>query len=105
MPAAPGDEVVAPAKALRLLGALGAGLDELNRVKLDYAARRRVIAAHRAALIEVASTVSDALIDELVAMTRGPSARSPRNTGGRDLRPWPLRRPMRESGGVRYCST
>ena len=68
MPAAPGDEVVAPAKALRLLGALGAGLDELNRVKLDDAARRRVIAAHRAALIEVASTVSDALIEELVAL-------------------------------------
>lgn len=62
---------MAPAKALRLLGTLSRGLEELNRVNLDDAARRRVIAAHRAALIEVASTVSDALIDELVALRVG----------------------------------
>jgi hypothetical protein len=35
---------------------------------LDDAARRRLIAAHRAALIDVASTVSDALIGELVKL-------------------------------------
>jgi Bacterial proteasome activator len=70
-PAAPpvaGGELVAPAKAMRLLGALTDGLDELRRVNLDDAARGRVITTHRAALIEVASTVSDALIDEMVAL-------------------------------------
>lgn len=63
---------MSPAKAVRLLEALGAGFDELHRVNLDDAARRRVIAAHRAALIEVASTVSDALIDELVTFGVAP---------------------------------
>jgi hypothetical protein len=62
------DDLVSPVKAVRLLEALGAGFDEMNRVDLDDAARRPLIAAHRAALIEVASTVSDALIDELVAL-------------------------------------
>jgi hypothetical protein len=71
-PTATAGEVVAPAKTLRLLGALDAGLDELNRVGLDDAARGRVITAHRAALIEVASTVSDALIDELVRLRVAP---------------------------------
>jgi hypothetical protein len=66
--AAAGDELVAPAKAMRLLGALSDGLDELHRVNLDDAARSRVITTHRAALIEVASTVSDALMDEMVAL-------------------------------------
>lgn len=51
-----------------MLGALRRSLDELERVDLDDAARERVIAAHRTALIEVASTVSDALIDEMVAL-------------------------------------
>jgi hypothetical protein len=37
-------------------------------VNLDDAARRRVITTHRATLIEVASTVSDALMDEMVAL-------------------------------------
>jgi hypothetical protein len=63
-----GGELVAPAKAMRLLGALSDGLDELHRVNLDDAARSRVIATHRAALIEVASTVSDGLMDEMVAL-------------------------------------
>lgn len=60
--------LVAPAKAMRLLRAIGAAVDELDRVDLDDAARHRLIAAHRAALIEVASTVSDALIDELIRL-------------------------------------
>jgi hypothetical protein len=70
-PAAPvvaSDELVAPAKAMRLFGALSDGLDELHRVNLDDAARGRVITTHRAALIEVASTVSDALMDEMVTL-------------------------------------
>jgi hypothetical protein len=53
---------------MRLLGALSDGLDELHRVNLDDTARSRVITTHRAALIEVASTVSDALMDEMVAL-------------------------------------
>jgi Protein of unknown function (DUF2587) len=67
-PGVAGCRLVAPAKAMRLLGALSDGLDELHRVNLDDAARSRVIATHRAALIEVASTVSDALMDEMVAL-------------------------------------
>jgi hypothetical protein len=67
-PAVAGGELVAPAKATRLLGALSDGLDELHGVNLDDAARSRVITTHRAALIEVASTVSDALMDEMVAL-------------------------------------
>lgn len=67
----PGD-LVSSLKAVRLLGTLRAGLDEMNRVDLDHSARRRLIATHRAALIEVASTVSDALIDELVTLGVAP---------------------------------
>jgi hypothetical protein len=68
VPAVAGGELVAPAKAMRLLGALSDGLDELHRVSLDDAARSRVITTHRAALIEVASTVCDALMDEMLAL-------------------------------------
>ncbi|HET8620642.1 MAG TPA: proteasome activator [Acidimicrobiales bacterium] len=67
----PGD-LVSSLKAVRLLGALRAGLDEMNRVDIDRSARRRLIATHRAALIEVASTVSDALIEELVTLGVAP---------------------------------
>jgi hypothetical protein len=64
----PAADLVAPAKAIRLLEALSAVRHELNRVYLDDAARRHVVAAYRAALIAVASTVSGAVIDELVAL-------------------------------------
>lgn len=67
-----GDRLVAPAKAVRLLDALGRGLHELDGLDLDDAGRAHVIAAHRAALIEVASTVSDGLIAEMVALRLGP---------------------------------
>jgi rubrerythrin len=63
---------LAPAKAVRLLGMLNHGLDEMHRVTLDDSARRSLIASHRAALIEVASTLSDALIDELIALRFAP---------------------------------
>ena len=66
------DDLVSSVKAVRLLGTLRAGLDEMNRVDLDQSARRRLIATYRAALVEVASTVSDALIDELVRLGVGP---------------------------------
>jgi Bacterial proteasome activator len=64
----PPADLVGPAKALRLLGLLSDGLNELHRVTLDDAARGRFVTAYRAALIEVASVVSDALIDELVTL-------------------------------------
>ncbi|HEX6420240.1 MAG TPA: proteasome activator [Acidimicrobiales bacterium] len=66
--------LVAPAKAIRVLEALRRSLDELARVDLDDEARRRLVGAHRAALIEAASTVSDALIVEMVALHIEPLA-------------------------------
>jgi Protein of unknown function (DUF2587) len=64
--------LVAPAKALRLRGALRAGVGELDRVALDEVARRRMVTTHRAVLVEVASTVSDALVDELARLGMAP---------------------------------
>jgi Bacterial proteasome activator len=61
-------DLIAPAKAVRLLGLLSDGLGELDRVSLDEPARSRLAAAHRATLVEVASVVSDPLIEELVAL-------------------------------------
>lgn len=71
-PVAGQNGLVAPDKALRLLCMLWDGLEELHRITVDDAARRGLIAAHRAALVEVASTVSDALIDELVDLRFAP---------------------------------
>lgn len=68
------ERLVAPAKAIRMLGALRRTLEELEQVNLDDEARRRVVEAHRAALIEAASTVSDALIAEMVALHIEPLA-------------------------------
>ena len=62
------ERLVTPAKAIRMLRALRRTLDELDQVDLDDEARHRVVEAHRATLIEVASTVSDALIGEMVAL-------------------------------------
>lgn len=64
--------LVSAAKALRLLGMLGEGLAELERVELDEDGKRRVAAAYRSLLVEVASTVSDPLIDELVRLGMSP---------------------------------
>ncbi|HEX6423448.1 MAG TPA: proteasome activator [Acidimicrobiales bacterium] len=62
------DHLVVPTKAIRVLGALRRGLVELEHVDLDDAGRRRVAAAQRAALIEAASAVSEALLGEMVAL-------------------------------------
>jgi hypothetical protein len=62
------DHMVVPTKAVRVLGALRRGLVELEQVDLDDAGRRRVAAAQRAALIEAASAVSEALLGEMVAL-------------------------------------
>lgn len=64
--------LVAPAKAVRLLSTLKDTLDELHRVPMDETTRRSMIASHQAALTEVASTVSDVLIDELVRLHIAP---------------------------------
>jgi Protein of unknown function (DUF2587) len=64
--------LVAPAKALRLLCMLWDGLEELHRITTDDPTRRALIAAHRAALVEMASTVSDRLIDELLELGFAP---------------------------------
>jgi hypothetical protein len=64
--------VVAPAKAVRLLGLLNEGLGELRRAEPDAIGRRRLVARYRDVLIEVASAMSDPLIDELVALGARP---------------------------------
>jgi hypothetical protein len=70
----PGEEpgLVAPAKAVRLLSTLKGTLDELHRIPIDETTRLSLIASHQAALTEVASTVSDVLIDELVRLHMAP---------------------------------
>ena len=65
--------LVDPAKAVRLHGLLREGLAELRRASpLDNAARRRLVARYRDVLSEVASAMSDPLIDELVALGAAP---------------------------------
>jgi hypothetical protein len=64
--------VVAPEKALRLASALRATVDELHRVDLDDTDRSRLAESYQAALVEVASTVADSLIDELGRLGAGP---------------------------------
>lgn len=64
--------LVHQAKALRLLSLLGDGVAELRRVEPDDAVRRRLVVGFRDVLVEVASTVSDPLIEELVTLGFGP---------------------------------
>lgn len=64
--------LVAPDKAVRLLRTLKATLDELHRAPIDETTRRSMVASHKAVLTEVASTVSDLLIDELVRLHIAP---------------------------------
>jgi hypothetical protein len=70
----PGDELglVAPARALRLHGLLQHTLEELNRAPLDEPTRRRLLASQHATMIEAASTVSDALVDEMIRLHMEP---------------------------------
>ena len=57
--------VVAPGKALRLADMIDAMVTELHEAQLDDEARTRFLALYRATLIEVGSTLSDALLTEL----------------------------------------
>jgi hypothetical protein len=61
-------ELASLPKTARLRNALLATLEELNRAELDQAALVRTIRLHADTLIEVASAVSDPLIDELVSL-------------------------------------
>ncbi len=66
-------ELIAPLKVMRLFSALVEGLGELNAVgPVDDPTRRRLIADHRAVVVEVASALSDPLIDEMVSLHIGP---------------------------------
>ncbi len=61
----PAEVVASPAKAVRLAGAIDALVAEVHAAPLDEAARVRLLRAYHAALVEVGSTVSDALLEEL----------------------------------------
>ncbi len=62
---APAAEVVAPAKVLRLATMVEAIVGELHDRPVDGASRARIRCMYRDALVEVGSTLSDALLDEL----------------------------------------
>jgi hypothetical protein len=57
--------VVAPGKALRLTNMIDALVEKTRAAPLDGAARIRFLTLYEATLIEMGSTLSDALLDEL----------------------------------------
>ena len=61
--------------ALRLHGLLRHTLEGLKRAPLDEPTRRRLLASQHATVIEAASTVSDALVDEMIRLHMEPSVR------------------------------
>lgn len=61
-------ELASLPKTARLRDALLATLEEVNRTDLDHGALARTIRLHADTLVEVASAVSDPLIDELVQL-------------------------------------
>ena len=63
--AADDEIVVAPGKAVRLADMIDALVDELHTAAIDDEARARFLMLYRAALVEVGSTLSDALLTEL----------------------------------------
>ena len=66
------DLVMAPGRALQLTDMIDALVRESRAAPLDGAARIRFLTLYQATLIEVASTLSDALLDELWRVqTRG----------------------------------
>ena len=60
--------VVAPGKALRLADMIDKMVEELHSSPLDEKARARFLLLYRATLVEVGSTLSDALLTELARM-------------------------------------
>lgn len=62
---ADGELVVAPGKALRLADMIDSLVQEIHAAPLDAEARARFLRLYQSTLIEVGSTLSDALLDEL----------------------------------------
>jgi hypothetical protein len=60
--------VVAPGKALRLADMIDALVTELHEAPIDEEARVRFLALYHATLVEVGSTLSDALLEELARL-------------------------------------
>jgi len=68
--------VIAPVKAMRLSDMVDAIVEELHSSPLDSATRARVRLLYRDALIEVGSTLSDPLLEELARLHPGCEADS-----------------------------
>jgi hypothetical protein len=66
------DGVVPPNKVDRLVLLLQATHDELATLHVDEGARHRLAEMHRALVIELASVLDDAQIEEMVALGLGP---------------------------------
>jgi hypothetical protein len=60
--------VVAPAKALRLADMIDTLVKEIHQAPIDEEARVRFIGLYHATLIEVGSTLSDKLLEELARL-------------------------------------
>ncbi len=60
--------VVAPGKALRLADMIEALVNEIHEAPIDEEARTRFLGLYQATLIEVGSTLSDALLDEFARL-------------------------------------
>lgn len=60
--------VVAPGKALRLADMIDTLVREIHEAPLDEDARLRFLRLYHATLVEVGSTLSDALLDELARL-------------------------------------
>lgn len=68
--------VMAPVKAMRLADMVDAIVAELHASPLDGATRARVRLLYRDALVEVGSTLSDPLLEELARLHPGCEAES-----------------------------
>jgi hypothetical protein len=60
--------VVAPGKALRLVDMIDALVKEIDEAPIDEQARVRFFGLYHATLVEVGSTLSDALLEELARL-------------------------------------
>lgn len=68
--------VISPVKAMRLADMVDAIVEELHAKPLDGATRARVRLLYRDALVEVGSTLSDPLLEELARLHPGCEAES-----------------------------
>lgn len=68
--------VLAPAKVVRLAEMIDAITDELHDEPIDRAARARLRDLYRVVLVEVGSTLSDPLLDELAHLQQSPEVGS-----------------------------